>query len=146
MSPAWGPSWRTDRTCSPTGRMWSSSRWLTAGSTCGCGNAARGRPWRAGPAPAPPWWPARWPAWSGGDVISLAVGDPDLPTPRHVVEALQEAAEDPTTHQYPSYYGLPAFRLAIAGWYERRFGVKLDPDTEVLPLVGSKEGLAHLSF
>jgi len=83
---------------------------------------------------------------SGADVISLAVGDPDLPTPRHVVEALQEAAEDPTTHQYPSYYGLPAFRVAIAGWYERRFGVKLDPDTEVLPLVGSKEGLAHLSF
>ncbi len=83
---------------------------------------------------------------SGADVISLAVGDPDLPTPRHVVEALQEAAEDPTTHQYPSYYGLPAFRLAVAGWYERRFGVKLDPDTEVLPLVGSKEGLAHLSF
>lgn len=82
----------------------------------------------------------------GVDVISLGVGDPDLPTPRHVVEALQEAAEDPTTHQYPSYYGLPAFRVAIADWYERRFGVHLDPDTEVLPLLGSKEGIAHLCF
>jgi LL-diaminopimelate aminotransferase len=83
---------------------------------------------------------------AGIDVISLGVGDPDLPTPRHVVEALQEAAEDPTTHQYPSYYGLPAFREAIAGWYGQRFGVGLDPETEVLPLLGSKEGLAHLSL
>jgi LL-diaminopimelate aminotransferase len=83
---------------------------------------------------------------TGADVISLGVGDPDLPTPRHVVEALQEAAEDPTTHQYPSYYGLPAFREAIAGWYRQRFGVDLDPETEVLPLLGSKEGLAHISL
>lgn len=83
---------------------------------------------------------------AGADVISLGIGDPDLPTPRHVVEALQEAAEDPTTHQYPSYYGLPAFREAIAGWYGRRFGVDLDPEAEVLPLLGSKEGLAHLSL
>jgi LL-diaminopimelate aminotransferase len=83
---------------------------------------------------------------SGADVISLGIGDPDLPTPRHVVEALQEAAEDPATHQYPSYYGLPAFRMAIADWYAQRFGVTLDPETEVLPLLGSKEGLAHLSF
>src|SRR5438093_11277895 len=82
----------------------------------------------------------------GVDVISLGVGDPDLPTPRHVVEALVEAAADPTTHQYPSYYGLPAFRVAIADWYERRFGVHLDPETEVLPLLGSKEGIAHLCF
>jgi LL-diaminopimelate aminotransferase len=81
---------------------------------------------------------------AGADVISLGIGDPDLPTPRHVVEALQEAAEDPRTHQYPSYYGLPAFRQAIAEFYERRFGVHLDPDTEVQPLIGSKEGLAHL--
>jgi LL-diaminopimelate aminotransferase len=58
----------------------------------------------------------------GEDVISLGIGDPDLPTPRHVVEALQEAAEDPTTHRYPSYYGLPAFREAIARFYDRRFG------------------------
>jgi LL-diaminopimelate aminotransferase len=81
---------------------------------------------------------------SGADVISLGIGDPDLPTPRHVVEALQEAAEDPTTHQYPSYYGLPAFRKAVSDFYERRFGVSLDPETEVQPLIGSKEGLAHL--
>jgi LL-diaminopimelate aminotransferase len=83
---------------------------------------------------------------AGADVISLGVGDPDLPTPRHIVEALQEAAEDPLTHRYPSYYGLPAFRLAVADWYEQRFGVGLDPETEVLPLLGSKEGLAHLAF
>jgi LL-diaminopimelate aminotransferase len=83
---------------------------------------------------------------AGEDVISLGIGDPDLPTPRHVVEALQEAAEDPATHQYPSYYGLPTFRKAIAGFYERRFGVEVDPDTEVLPLIGSKEGVAHIAF
>jgi LL-diaminopimelate aminotransferase len=82
----------------------------------------------------------------GSDVISLGVGDPDQPTPRHVVEALQEAAEDPATHQYPSYWGLPALRKAIAGWYGSRFGVDLDADTEVLPLVGSKEGIAHLAW
>jgi LL-diaminopimelate aminotransferase len=81
----------------------------------------------------------------GVDVISLGVGDPDGPTPRHIVEAAQEAAEDPSTHQYPSYYGMPAFRRAIADWYGRRFGVELDPDDQVLPLIGSKEGLAHLS-
>lgn len=83
---------------------------------------------------------------TGTDVISLGIGDPDLPTPRHVVEALREAVDDPSTHQYPSYYGLPAFRLAIARFYARRFGVDLDPDTEVLPLIGSKEGVAHLAF
>jgi LL-diaminopimelate aminotransferase len=83
---------------------------------------------------------------TGVDVISLGVGDPDLPTPRHIVEALQEAAEDPTTHRYPSYYGLPALRRAVADWYKRRFGVDLDPDTQVQPLIGSKEGIAHLAW
>lgn len=83
---------------------------------------------------------------AGMDVISLGIGDPDLPTPRHVVEALREAVEDPSTHQYPSYYGLPAFRMAVARFYARRFEVELDPDTEVLPLIGSKEGVAHLAF
>ena len=83
---------------------------------------------------------------AGADVISLGVGDPDLPTPRHVVEALQEAAEDPTTHQYPSYYGLPALRFAIAEWYGQRFDVQLDPENEVLPLIGLKEGLAHMAW
>jgi LL-diaminopimelate aminotransferase len=83
---------------------------------------------------------------AGVDVISLGIGDPDMPTPRHVVEALQEAAEDPTAHRYPSYYGLPALRKAIADWYGHRFGVELDPDTEVQPLIGSKEGIAHLAW
>jgi LL-diaminopimelate aminotransferase len=83
---------------------------------------------------------------AGTDVISLGVGDPDLPTPRHIVEALQEAAEDPVTHQYPSYYGLPALRKAVAHWYGARFGVELDPDSEVQPLIGSKEGIAHLAW
>lgn len=82
----------------------------------------------------------------GADVISFGVGDPDLPTPPHVVEALQRAAEDPSTHRYPSYYGMPAFREAIADWYRRRFGLDLDPATEVLPLIGSKEGIAHFAF
>jgi LL-diaminopimelate aminotransferase len=83
---------------------------------------------------------------AGVDVISLGVGDPDRPTPPHVVEALREAAGDPETHRYPSYFGLPALRRAIAEWYRRRFGVELDPDAEVQPLIGSKEGLAHLSW
>jgi LL-diaminopimelate aminotransferase len=83
---------------------------------------------------------------AGTDVISLGVGDPDLPTPHHVVEALQAAAEDPSTHQYPSYYGLPELRRAVAAWYRRRFDVALDPDTEVQPLIGSKEGIAHLAW
>jgi LL-diaminopimelate aminotransferase len=82
----------------------------------------------------------------GVDVISLGIGDPDQPTPRHIVEALQEAAEDPSTHQYPSYVGMPAMRRAVADWYRTRFGVELDPDAEVQPLIGSKEGLAHLSW
>ncbi|MGH2662919.1 MAG: LL-diaminopimelate aminotransferase [Actinomycetota bacterium] len=83
---------------------------------------------------------------AGTDVISLGVGDPDHPTPRHIVEALQESAEDPATHQYPSYYGLPGLRRAVAEWYAQRFGVDLDPDTEVQPLIGSKEGIAHLAW
>jgi LL-diaminopimelate aminotransferase len=83
---------------------------------------------------------------AGFDVISLGIGDPDLPTPSHVVEALKEAAVDPSTHQYPSYFGLPEFRRAVADWYDRRFGVRLNPDTEVQPLIGSKEGLAHLAL
>jgi LL-diaminopimelate aminotransferase len=83
---------------------------------------------------------------AGGDVISLGVGDPDLPTPEHVVEALRDAARDPSTHRYPSYYGMPRLREAIAAWYERRFGVSLDPEREVQPLIGSKEGLVHLAL
>ena len=80
----------------------------------------------------------------GADIISFGVGDPDLPTPPHVVEALAEAARDPATHRYPSYTGMPEFRSSIASWYERRFGVALDATDEVQPLVGSKEGIFHL--
>lgn len=81
---------------------------------------------------------------AGVDVISLGVGDPDMPTPPHVVEALQRAVEDPATHQYPSYFGMPELRRAVAGHYRERFDVELDPDTQVQPVIGSKEGLAHL--
>jgi LL-diaminopimelate aminotransferase len=80
----------------------------------------------------------------GADIISFGVGDPDLPSPPHVIEALAEAVRDPGTHRYPSYTGMPRFRESIADWYGRRFGVTLDPDTEVQPLVGSKEGIFHL--
>ena len=72
----------------------------------------------------------------GIDVISLGVGDPDLPTPDHIVEAMREAIADPATHRYPSYYGSPDFRGAVAAWYSRRFGVELDPDTVVMALMG----------
>lgn len=82
----------------------------------------------------------------GVDVISLGVGDPDLPTPSHIVEALQEAVDDPSTHRYPSYYGSLEFRSAVAAWYGRRFGVELNPETEVMALIGSKEGIGHIAF
>lgn len=80
----------------------------------------------------------------GADIISFGVGDPDLPTPPHIVEALIEGARDASTHRYPAYTGMPELRTAIARWYGKRFGVELDPDTEVQPLVGSKEGIFHL--
>lgn len=82
----------------------------------------------------------------GVDVISLGVGDPDLPTPEHIVEAMREAVADPATHRYPSYYGSIEFRTAVAAWYGRRFGVELDPETEVMALIGSKEGIGHVAF
>lgn len=80
----------------------------------------------------------------GVDVIDLGVGDPDLPTPPHIVERLKEAAEAPENHRYPSYNGLFSFRRAVSDWYKRRFGVDLDPEREVIALIGSKEGIAHL--
>lgn len=80
----------------------------------------------------------------GRDVIDFGVGDPDLPTPRPIIEALYHAALDATNHRYPSTRGLEVLRVAIAQWYERRFQVKLDPFTEILPLIGSKEGIAHV--
>ncbi|MDE3096499.1 MAG: LL-diaminopimelate aminotransferase [Chloroflexota bacterium] len=82
----------------------------------------------------------------GIDVISFGIGDPDLPTPPHIVDALCEAAREPANHRYPETEGLPEFRRAVAGWYERRFGVALDPDREVLSLIGSKEGIGHVAL
>jgi LL-diaminopimelate aminotransferase len=82
----------------------------------------------------------------GIDVISLGIGDPDLPTPEHIVEAMREAVRDPSMHRYPSYWGSLEFRTAVAGWYRRRFGVELDPETEVMALIGSKEGIGHIAF
>jgi LL-diaminopimelate aminotransferase len=80
----------------------------------------------------------------GMDLIDLGIGDPDLPTPRLIIERLKMASENPKNHRYPSYEGMIEFRIAVAQWYERRFGVKLDPRTEVLSLIGSKEGIAHI--
>lgn len=79
----------------------------------------------------------------GKDVIDLGVGDPDLPTPAHIIDALKRTVEEPVNHRYSFTEGIPELRTAIAKWYERRFGVTLDPKTEVLPLLGSKEGIAH---
>jgi LL-diaminopimelate aminotransferase len=81
---------------------------------------------------------------AGVDVISLGIGDPDLPTPPRIVHVLQEAAADPANHRYASYFGLAELRQAIAGWYGARSGVTLDPDTEILPTLGSKDGIAHV--
>lgn len=81
---------------------------------------------------------------AGHSIIDLGQGSPDLPSPANVVSALKDAIDDPSTHRYPAAQGMPRLRQAIAGWYKKRFNVNLDPDTEVLPLIGSKEGLAHL--
>lgn len=80
----------------------------------------------------------------GADVISLGIGDPDMPTPDHIVQAMVEAVAKPENHQYPDYAGSLAFRAACASWMNSRFGVDLDPKKEVLGLIGSKEGIAHL--
>ncbi len=82
----------------------------------------------------------------GVDVINLGIGDPDLPTPPHIIDALLEGATDPRNHRYPPYAGTPEFKAAVAQWYQRRFGVTLDSEREVLALIGSKEGLAHLPW
>ena len=82
----------------------------------------------------------------GEDVISLAIGDPDTPTPTHIIERLCQSARDPANHRYPESEGLPELRGAIAQWYQRRFGVTLDPDKEVLPLIGAKDGVGHIAL
>jgi LL-diaminopimelate aminotransferase len=83
---------------------------------------------------------------AGVDVISLGIGDPDLPTPPEVIDALVEAAHDPRTHQYPTNHGTEEFRTAAAEFYRDRFGVELDADAEVIPVLGGKEGVGHIAL
>jgi LL-diaminopimelate aminotransferase len=79
----------------------------------------------------------------GVDIISLGIGDPDLPTPQFIIDALYESAKKPANHRYPDYIGLLTFRQAVADWYKERFNVDLDPHKEIVSLIGSKEGIAH---
>ncbi len=80
----------------------------------------------------------------GVDIIDLGIGDPDRPTPPHIIERLQKAAADAENHRYPSYEGMLSFRQAVAAWYLKRFGITLNPQDEVVSLIGSKEGIAHI--
>ncbi len=80
----------------------------------------------------------------GVDIINLGIGDPDLPTPDPILERMQKAVTDPRHHQYPSSSGMLSFRTAVAGWYKRRFNVTVDPKSEVVTLIGSKEGIGHV--
>lgn len=82
----------------------------------------------------------------GKDLIDLGIGDPDTPTPRHIIESLYKAAKDPANHRYALDAGMPALKNEIAMWHKKRFKVKLDAQSEILPLIGSKEGLAHTPF
>ena len=82
----------------------------------------------------------------GINVISFGIGDPDLETPPRVVDELRQTALDPVNHRYPETDGLPEYRKAVSDWYRRRFGVSLDSDKEILPLIGAKEGIGHASF
>jgi len=82
----------------------------------------------------------------GEEVISFAIGDPDIPTPPHIIERICKESRDPVNHRYPESQGLPELRQAIAEWYEKRFGVVLNPDKEVLPLIGSKDGIGHVAL
>ncbi|MCT4657205.1 MAG: LL-diaminopimelate aminotransferase [Cohaesibacter sp.] len=82
---------------------------------------------------------------AGADIIDLGMGNPDLPTPKHIVDKLTETIKDPRTHRYSTSRGIPGLRKAQAAYYERRFGVKLNPDTEVVATLGSKEGFANMA-
>jgi len=82
----------------------------------------------------------------GIDVISLGIGDPDLPTPPHIIDRLCQAAREPQSHRYPESEGLPEFRRAVAAWYKKRFDVNLDSNKEVVSLIGAKDGVAHISL
>lgn len=81
----------------------------------------------------------------GQDIINLGIGDPDMPTPKHIIDRMAKSIYDSANHQYPTSTGLIEFRRAVAGWYNRRFGVELDPASEIVTLLGSKEGIAHIS-
>ena len=83
---------------------------------------------------------------AGVDIVTFGIGDPDIPTPQPIIDKLLEASQDPPNHRYPETDGLPEVRRAIAHWYEQRFRVQLDPDKEVLPLIGAKEGIGHAAF
>ncbi len=83
---------------------------------------------------------------AGIDVITFAIGDPDIPTPPHILNKLLEAAQDPPNHRYPESDGLPQLRRAVSDWYGKRFGIALDSDKEVLPLIGAKEGIGHMAL
>lgn len=80
----------------------------------------------------------------GRDIIDLGVGDPDLPTPNFIIDAMNKAVKDPACHRYPLDQGLPEFRQAISKWMKKRFGVDMKADGEIYPLIGSKEGIAHM--
>ncbi len=82
---------------------------------------------------------------AGADIIDFGMGNPDLPTPQHVIDKMKEAVDDPRTHRYSNSRGIPGLRKAIAGYYGRRFGVDVDPNTKAIVTLGSKEGLANLS-
>jgi len=82
----------------------------------------------------------------GQDVVSFGIGDPDIPTPAHIIERLCKEAHVPANQRYPESEGLPELRKTIASWYQQRFGVTLDPEKEVAPLIGSKEGIAHVAL
>ena len=82
----------------------------------------------------------------GADVVTFGIGDPDMPTPQPIIDRLLAASQHAPNHRYPETDGLPELRRAIAHWYEHRFGVALDPDKEVLPLIGAKEGIGHAAF
>ena len=82
----------------------------------------------------------------GIDVISLGIGDPDIPTPDSIIKELQKEAENPQNHQYPSSYGMDLFKRSVADYYMDRFNVSIDPETEVIPLFGAKEGIANIAY
>src|SRR3954469_11107722 len=82
---------------------------------------------------------------AGKDVLNLGIGNPDQPPSQQTITALKKSADNPKNHGYQSYIGIPAFRDAISEWYKKTYEVELDPVSEILPLLGSKEGISHIS-